>query len=45
VRINLSSTPAGTRVLARRKHVRTKVVVAYFPKRATLALLMRSARF
>jgi hypothetical protein len=45
VRLNLSSTPAGTRVLARRKHVRTKVVLAYFPKQATLSLLMRSARF
>jgi hypothetical protein len=45
VRLRLSSTPAGSRVLARRKHVRTKVVVAYFPKRSTLSLLMRSARF
>jgi hypothetical protein len=45
VRLTLSSTPAGSRVLARRKHVRTKVVVAYFPKAATLSLLMRSARF
>jgi hypothetical protein len=45
VRLTLTSTPAGTRVLSRRKHVRTKVVVAYFPKRSTLSLLMRSARF
>jgi hypothetical protein len=45
VRLKLSSTPAGARVLARRKHVRTKVVVAYFPRKSTLALLMRSARF
>jgi hypothetical protein len=45
VRLTLSSTPAGSRVLARRKHVRTKVVVAYFPRKSTLSLLMRSARF
>jgi hypothetical protein len=45
VRLTLSSTPAGSRVLARRKHVRTKVVVAYFPKKSALELLMRSARF
>jgi hypothetical protein len=45
VRLTLTSTPAGSRVLARRKHVRTKVVVAYFPKKSTLSLLMRSARF
>jgi hypothetical protein len=45
VRLTLSSTPVGSRVLARRKHVRTKVVVAYFPKKSTLSLLMRSARF
>jgi hypothetical protein len=45
VRVRLSATPAGTRVLARRRHVRTKVVVAYFPRRSTLSLLMRSARF
>jgi len=45
VRLQLSSTPAGSRVLARRKSVRTKVVVAYFPRKSTLELLMRSARF
>ena len=45
VRLKLSSTPAGSRVLSRRKSVRTKVVVAYFPRRSTLSLLMRSARF
>ncbi len=45
VRLTLNSTPAGTRVLSRRKHFRTKVVVAYFPKQSTLSLLMRSARF
>src|SRR4051812_13395720 len=38
VRLKLTSTPAGRRVLARRKHVRTKVVVAYFPKQSTLSL-------
>jgi hypothetical protein len=45
VRLQLASTPAGSRVLSRRKSVRTKVVVAYFPRRSTLSLLMRSARF
>jgi hypothetical protein len=45
VRLRLSSTPAGVHVLARHKHVRTKVVVAYFPRHSTLSLLMRSARF
>ena len=45
MRLKLSSTPAGSRVLARRKSVRTKVVVAYFPRKSTLSLLMRSARF
>jgi hypothetical protein len=45
VRLRLTSTPAGARVLTRRRHVRTKVVVAYFPRKSTLSLLMRSARF
>jgi hypothetical protein len=45
VRLKLTSTPAGVRLLARHKHVRTKVVVAYFPRHSTLSLLMRSARF
>jgi hypothetical protein len=45
VRLRLDATPAGARVLAQRKRVRTKVVVAYFPRKSTLALLMRSARF
>ncbi len=45
VRLRLNATPAGQRVLAKRKRVRTKVVVAYFPRKSTLTLLMRSARF
>jgi hypothetical protein len=44
VRLRLTATPAGARVLDRRRRVRTKVVVAYFPRRAPLTLLMRSAR-
>jgi hypothetical protein len=45
VRLRLEATPAGARVLERRKHVRTKVVVAFFAsKRAAPGLLMRSAR-
>jgi hypothetical protein len=44
VRLQLKATPAGERVLAKRKRVRTKAVVAYFPRRAQLELLMRSAR-
>jgi hypothetical protein len=44
VRLRLDATPRGERVLDRRKRVRTKVVVAYYPRRAPLALLMRSAR-
>jgi hypothetical protein len=44
-RLRLDPTPAGMRVLKRHKSVRTKVVVALFPKRrAPLQLLMRSAR-
>ena len=45
VRLLLAPTPAGERALGKRKRVRTKVVVAYFPRRASLELLMRSARF
>ena len=41
----LAPTPAGERVLSKRRRVRTKVVVAYFPRKASLELLMRSARF
>ncbi len=44
VRLPLAATPAGARVLDRRRAVRTKVVVAFFPRRAPLTLLMRSAR-
>ena len=44
VRLRLTATPPGARVLDRRRPVRTKVVVAYFPRRAPLTLLMRSAR-
>ena len=40
VRVRLTSTGAAKL----RKHPRTKVVVAYFPRRSTLELLMRSAR-
>ena len=44
VRLLLAPTPAGERALGKRRRVRTKVVVAYFPRRASLELLMRSAR-
>ena len=44
VRLLLGPTPSGERVLAKRRRVRTKVVVAYFPRKATLELRMRSAR-
>ena len=44
VRLRLAATPRGARVLERRRRVRTKVVVAYFPRRSGLTLLMRSAR-
>jgi hypothetical protein len=44
VRLRLAATPRGARVLDRRRRVRVKVVVAYFPRRAPLKLLMRSAR-
>ena len=44
VRLRLAATPPGARVLDRRRRVRTKVVVAFFPRRAPLTLLMRSAR-
>ena len=44
VRLRLAATPRGARVLDRRRRVRTKVVVAYFPRRAPLTLLMHSAR-
>ena len=44
VRLRLAATPRGARVLERRRRVRAKVVVAYFPRRAPLTLLMHSAR-
>ena len=44
VRLRLAATPHGARVLERRRRVRAKVVVAYFPRRGSLTLLMRSAR-
>jgi hypothetical protein len=44
VRLRLAATPPGARVLGRSRRVRTKVVVAFFPRRAPLTLLMRSAR-
>jgi hypothetical protein len=45
VRLRLDATPAGARALKRHKSLRTKVVVALFPKRrAPLELVMRSAR-
>ncbi|HEX6021436.1 MAG TPA: hypothetical protein VFZ00_05535 [Solirubrobacter sp.] len=45
VRLALAPTPAGERALSKRRRVRTKVVVAYFPRKKQLELLMRSARF
>jgi hypothetical protein len=44
VRVRLDSTVAGVRAIGKRKRMRTKVVVAYFPRRTTLELLMHSAR-
>lgn len=44
VRLKLKPTPAGERVLSKRKRIRTKAVVAYFPRGATFKVLMRSAR-
>jgi hypothetical protein len=44
VRLRLDATPAGERALSRRRRLRTKVVVAYFPRRTGLVLLMRSSR-
>jgi hypothetical protein len=44
MRLRLAATPPGARVLGRPRRVRTKVVVAFFPRRAPLTLLMRSAR-
>jgi hypothetical protein len=44
VRLRLAATPPGVRVLARSRRVRTKVVVAFFPRRSSPTILMRSAR-
>jgi hypothetical protein len=44
VRLRLDSTQPGTRVLARRPKLRTKVVVSLVPRGAPLKVLMRSAR-
>jgi hypothetical protein len=44
VRLRLKATPAGEKVLAKRRRLRTKAVVAYFPRKSQLELLMRSAR-
>jgi hypothetical protein len=45
VRLRLDATPAGERVLKRRKSIRTKIVVALFPRNhGALELRMRSAR-
>jgi hypothetical protein len=42
--LRMEPTAPGERVLQRRKRVRTKVVAAYFPRKSSLELLMRSAR-
>ena len=44
VRLKLSATPPGERVLARRGRLRTKVVVSLLPEDGPLKVLMRSAR-
>jgi hypothetical protein len=44
VRLQLDSTQPGTRVLARRPRLRTKVVVSLVPRSGPLKVLMRSAR-
>jgi hypothetical protein len=44
VRLRLDPTTPGGRVLARRRRVRTKVVVSLLPRSAPLRVLMRSAR-
>lgn len=44
VRLHLATTTAGARVLARRKGVRTKVVVSLIASDGTLEVRMRSAR-
>jgi hypothetical protein len=44
VRVQLDATRPGTRVLARRPRLRTKVVVSLVPRSGPLKVLMRSAR-
>jgi hypothetical protein len=44
VRLRLTATPPGARVLARRKRVRTKVVASLLPRNGSLKVRMRSAR-
>jgi hypothetical protein len=44
VRLRLVSTPRGTRVLSRRKRVRTKIVAALVDRDRGLKIRMRSAR-
>jgi hypothetical protein len=45
VRLRLDPTVAGAHALRSRRRLRAKVVVAYFPRRSGLTLLMHSARF
>ena len=42
--LRMDSTTPGTRVLERRRRVRTKVVVSLFPRERPLKVLMRSAK-
>ena len=42
--LRMDSTTPGTRVLERRRRVRTKVVVSLLPRERPLKVLMRSAR-
>jgi hypothetical protein len=44
VRLRLVPTPAGSRALARRGRLRTKIVVSLLPRRSSPTLLMRSVR-
>ena len=44
VRLRLPATPAGSRALARRGRLRTKVVVSLVPRRENLRVVMSSAR-
>ena len=44
VRLRMDSTTPGARLLARRRRVRTKVVISLLPRNGSLKVLMRSAR-